>query len=90
MLSLTDTQAELLLAMTGPHNTHVKQDFAWIAQRPFPLADLYALRAAGLVRAIRSIQGARGFRRFEVTERGVAEALRLSDHAPVRQEELQR
>lgn len=62
----TQCPAELLRAMTGPHNTHVKQDFAWIAQRPFPLADLHARRAAGLVRAIRSIQGARGVRQEEL------------------------
>ncbi|MET7424349.1 hypothetical protein [Dactylosporangium sp. NPDC005555] len=89
MLRLTDTQAELLLAMTGAVNTYVREHFAWVAHRQFPLADLYALRAAGLIRAVKSIQGARGPRQFQVTERGVAEALRLSGDAPSRQEELQ-
>ncbi|MEV4515608.1 hypothetical protein AB0K00_42450 [Dactylosporangium sp. NPDC049525] len=89
MLRLTRAQAELLLAMTGPRNAYVKQDFAWIDHRSFPLTDLYALRAAGLVRAIRSIRVARGFKRFEVTDRDIAEALRLSGDTPARQEELQ-
>lgn len=78
MLSLTDTQVHLLLAMTGPHNLHVKQNYAWIADRPYPVADLYALRAARLVRGDRAIQGARGYRHFVLTERGAAEALRLN------------
>ncbi|MEV6928728.1 hypothetical protein AB0M46_30140 [Dactylosporangium sp. NPDC051485] len=77
MLSLTETQVHLLLAMAGPQNLHVKQNYAWIAERPFPVADLYALRAARLVQGLKAIQGARGFRHFELTERGAAEALRL-------------
>ncbi|MEV4513823.1 hypothetical protein AB0K00_33310 [Dactylosporangium sp. NPDC049525] len=75
--------------MTGPCNTYVKAH-TWVGQRPYPLADLYALRAAGLVRATSTIQESRSYRRFEVTERGMAEASRLSDGTPGRQEELQR
>ncbi|MEV6926726.1 hypothetical protein AB0M46_19785 [Dactylosporangium sp. NPDC051485] len=78
MLRLTDTQVHLLLAMSEPHNVHVKQNYAWIARRPYPVADLYALRAARLVQGVKAIQGARGLRRLELTERGAAEALRLT------------
>ncbi|MEU3455268.1 hypothetical protein ABZ671_16980 [Micromonospora sp. NPDC006766] len=79
MLTLTDSQIELLEAMDGPVNTHVTRGTVWIRRRPYKLPDLYALRAAGLVQAAEFRNGARGTHRFELTARGIAEARHRRD-----------
>jgi hypothetical protein len=70
VLWLTDAQVALLIAMNGPARTHAAKGYVWIERRRYELADLYALRAAGLVRGTGIRRGARGFNGFELTDRG--------------------
>jgi len=76
VLTLTDSQIELLQAMNAPVQAHISRGMVWIRRRPYKVPDLFALRAAGLVQAAEFGNGARGVHRFELTARGITEARR--------------
>jgi hypothetical protein len=74
VLTLTDRQVELLVAMDGPVTAHVSNHKVWVNHQPYRVADLYVLRAARLVGPAEVRDGARGADWFELTDRGSAEA----------------
>jgi hypothetical protein len=81
VLTLTDSQVALLLAMHVGAQMQVNRNVIWI-RRPHAMADLYAVRAAGLVRSANPVLGLRGANNFDLTDRGVTEAQRLTDQHP--------
>lgn len=81
VLTLTERQVALLLAMHAGTQMQVNRNVVWIRRRPHTMADLYALRAAGLVRSANPL-GLRGANNFELTDRGVTQAQRLTDQHP--------
>ncbi|MET7424348.1 hypothetical protein [Dactylosporangium sp. NPDC005555] len=82
MLTLTDGQMALLLAMDAGMQMKINRNVVWIRRRPYAMADLYALRAAGLVRSAETPVGMRSAKNFELTDRGVTQAQRLADQHP--------
>jgi hypothetical protein len=81
VLTLTESQVELLTAMNAPINTQIAKGKVWVKGRPYKITDLYALRAARLVRPAELRIGVRGYHRFELTDDGVAEAQHRSSQA---------
>jgi hypothetical protein len=60
MLTLTESQVALLVAMGARAQMQVNRNVIWIRRRPHAMADLYALRAARLVRSANPLLGLRG------------------------------
>ncbi|WP_125805841.1 hypothetical protein [Actinoplanes sp. ATCC 53533] len=80
-MTLTESQIRLLIAMTVTVNAQIRRGFAWAGNGKHRLPDLFALRAAGLVCSAEVGRDGWSVRRWQLSEKGRAEAQRISEQA---------
>jgi len=77
VLSLTDAQVRLLIAMCGTAVASINQGCVWVAGSKHRVRDLLALRAAGLVCSAEvGRDSGHWVKRWQLTAIGIAEAQR--------------
>lgn len=80
MLTLSESQKRLLTAMTAT-NAHINCGWVWTGTGPnrakHRIRDLYALRAAALVRSAEAIGDKWSVKHWQISEKGRAAAPRL-------------
>ncbi|GIF76213.1 hypothetical protein [Asanoa siamensis] len=79
-LNLSLAQAELLTAIDTHTHARIVDRIVRVGGRRYSMRDLYTLRTAKLIKPSRDGRGLRDRKRFEITERGAAEARHRTAH----------
>jgi hypothetical protein len=78
VLTLTESQERLLIAMTVSVNAHIRRGAVWAGGGRHRVQDLFALRAAGLACSAETGRDGWAVRRWQLNEKGITEAQRIS------------
>lgn len=81
VLTLTESQERLLIAMTVSVNAHIRRGAVWAGGGRHRLQDLFALRAAGLASSAETGGDSWAAKRWQLNAKGIAEAQRIKEQA---------